>query len=223
VERADGGGDITRFLIDTSPDLREQLLDAGVDRLDGVVFSHDHADQTHGIDDVRALVIRNRAAIPVYADEPTWQSLHRRFGYCFDGVAGYPPILAPRTELKPYQPAAISGPGGDIDLLPLRLEHGDIDALGFRVGNVAYCNDVKGIPEYTKAYLHDLDVLIIDALRYLPHPTHAHLELALSWIDELKPKRAILTNLHVDMDYRTLQRELPAHVEPGYDGMQVSW
>ncbi len=223
VELGDGDGNVTRILIDTSPDLREQLLEAGVDRLDAVVFTHDHADQTHGIDDVRALVIRHRAPIPVYADAATWQSLNKRFGYCFDGVAGYPPILAPRSQLHPFRNVPISGPAGSIDLLPLPLEHGDIEALGFRIGDVAYCNDVNEIPRSSKDRLQGLDVLIVDALRYTPHPTHAHLERTLEWIDELKPRRAVLTNMHIDMDYATLRRELPPHVEPGYDGFEVPW
>ncbi len=224
VERLDGPGEtVTRVLIDTSPDLREQLLAANVDRLDAVVYTHDHADQAHGIDDVRPLVIRQRRAMPVYMDEVTAASLTRRFAYCFEGAFGYPAILARQAPIVPGEPFDIEGPAGPIRMLPLALVHGAIACIGFRIGGLAYCNDVSDIPQETKEKLRGLDVLIIDALRYTPHASHAHLDLALSWIAELKPARAILTNLHVDMDYQTLKRSLPPSVEPGHDGQVIAF
>lgn len=212
---------MTRVLIDTSPDMREQLLGANVRHLDAIVYSHDHADQTHGIDDVRPLVIAMRRPIPAYMDAATRTSLQSRFRYCFEGMGGYPPILDTMADITPGKPFAIDGPGGRIDLVPLDMEHGQIRCLGFRIGGLAYCNDVNALPDETLDRLRGLDTLVVDALRYTPHPTHANLEQALAWIAELKPRRAILTNMHVDMDYQTLKGELPGGVEPGFDGMQL--
>lgn len=208
----------TVILIDTSPDMREQLLSAEVTRLDAVVFTHDHADQTHGIDDVRALAIRNRAQVKAYMDEPTSSSLVPKFSYVFKGENGYPPIYDLQPYLSPHETFKVGGPGGPVELLPLDQEHGYIRSLGFRIGDVAYCNDLNGLPDESKRALLGLDLLIIDALRYTPHPSHAHLQQTLDWIEELAPKRAVLTNLHIDLDYQTLKTELPEGVEPGFDG-----
>ncbi|KDA02069.1 MBL fold metallo-hydrolase [Hyphomonas oceanitis] len=221
LDRMGTNGAMTRVLIDTSPDLREQLLAANVRALDALVYTHDHADQTHGIDDVRALVNMMRKPIPTHMDAVTRQSLATRFQYCFEGMGGYPPILQTMPDIIPYQPFTISGAGGDITLLPVDMEHGRIRCCGFRIGGLAYCNDVNELPEESLEHLSGLDVLVVDALRYTPHPSHANLEKALGWIAELKPARSVLTNMHVDLDYKTLQRELPVGVEPGYDGMEI--
>ena len=223
VERRNEAGAVTRILIDTSPDLREQLLAATVTHLDAVVYTHDHADQAHGIDDVRALAIRRRAQIPAYFDPGTRARLESRFHYIFHGAGGYPPILAPQPAFQPFKRFVINGAGGPVEFLPVDMEHGRIRCMGFRIGDVAYCNDVNGLPDRSLDALKDLNTLIIDALRYTPHPSHAHLELTLSWIGTLKPRRAILTNLHIDMDYQTLARDLPAGVEPAYDGMEIGF
>ncbi|MFN3610211.1 MAG: MBL fold metallo-hydrolase [Hyphomonas sp.] len=212
---------LTNILIDTSPDLREQLLGAQVKHLDAVIYTHDHADQSHGIDDVRALAIRQRSSIPVYFDPYARGSLMARFEYCFTGGKGYPAILSPHHTVLEGRAFAVQGPGGPVEFLPVTMVHGAIPCTGYRIGNVAYCNDVNELPEAAMRRLGDLDVLIIDALRYAPHPSHAHLDLALEWISRLKPKKAVLTNLHVDMDYQTLCKTLPANVEPGYDGMEI--
>ena len=211
----------TRVLIDTSPDLREQLLLVGVSALDGVLITHDHADQTHGLDDLRALALRSRKRIPVHMDEHTAETLTKKFSYCFEGSNGYPPIIDLQPFLSDYAPRSLQGEGGELSVLPLRQIHGPIPSLGFRIGNLAYCNDVSDLPDSTLDKLSELDVFVVDALRYTPHPTHAHLERTLEWIEQLKPRRAVLTNLHVDMDYATLLRELPSGVEPGYDGMTI--
>jgi phosphoribosyl 1,2-cyclic phosphate phosphodiesterase len=223
VEQWTTGSHATTVLIDTSPDLREQLLATGTTHLDAVVYTHDHADQAHGIDDVRALAIRQRKQIPVYFDAATQASLATRFSYIFRGAGGYPPILDIQPVVTPYERFQVPGPGGPVEFLPVDMEHGRIRCLGFRMGDVAYCNDVNGLPQRTMDTLAGLDTLIVDALRYTPHPSHAHLELTLAWIAALKPRRAILTNLHVDLDYRTLQTELPEGVEPAYDGMQIEF
>jgi phosphoribosyl 1,2-cyclic phosphate phosphodiesterase len=205
----------------SSPDLREQLLAARVMRVDAIVYSHDHADQTHGIDDVRALAIRMRRQIPVYMDAVTRKSLEGRFRYCFHGAGGYPAILSIVGEVSAQTDISIDGPGGVLTLTPLLQDHGGIDSYGFRVGNFAYSNDVAQLPAETLDALDGLDVWIVDALRYTPHPTHAHVERTLGWIERLRPRRAVLTNLHVDLDYVTLERDLPAGVEPAHDGWRL--
>jgi phosphoribosyl 1,2-cyclic phosphate phosphodiesterase len=222
VERTAPGGATTSVLIDTTPDLRDQLLGADVRRLDAVLYTHEHADHIHGIDDLRPLVILMRRRIPVYADRMTSEVLQMRFGYCFQSPAGssYPPILD-MLLLEHGSTTVVAGPGGPVEALPFRMVHGDIDALGFRFGRIAYAPDVSQMPEESFRYLEGLDVLILDALRYAPHPTHFSVSEALEVIDRVKPKRAILTNLHTDLDYETLSRELPPGVEPAYDGLQI--
>jgi len=209
---------VTTVLIDTSPDLREQLLGADVQRLDAILYTHDHADQTHGIDDVRALAIRNRAQVKAYMDAATHATLFPKFRYAFEGKGGYPPIIDLQPLISANEAFSIDGPGGALKCLPLDQEHGRIRSLGFRMGGVAYCNDLNGLPDQSRRQLKGLDLLIIDALRYTPHPSHAHLEQTLEWIADLNPKRAVLTNLHVDFDYQTLKAELPDGVEPAFDG-----
>jgi phosphoribosyl 1,2-cyclic phosphate phosphodiesterase len=218
VERANPQGQRTRVLVDCSPDLRAQLLDAEVDWLDGVLITHEHADHTHGIDDLRPLFIAKRRRVPVYMDEPTSRAMHARFGYCFMTPPGseYPPILS-EHRLVPGQPVAVEGQGGTIDVLPILQDHGDIPSLGFRFGNVAYSADIKSLPAESVAAMAGLDVWIVDALRKVPHPSHMNLEEALAWIARVKPKRAILTNLHAELDFEKLRAQVPPGVEPAYD------
>lgn len=219
VERKGPDG-TTTVLVDTSPDLREQLLDAGVTNLDGVLFTHAHADHTHGIDDLRPLAILHRRRIDIFADEETSRALHQRFGYCFATPPGsaYPPIL---TEHRFHEgrEIVVEGRGGAICALPFRQRHGDIDAFGFRFGDVAYSSDVNGFPHNSLERLHNLDVWILDALRDSPHPSHFSLQEALDHVATLKPTRAILTNLHTDLDFGTLQQCVPRGVEPAFDGL----
>jgi phosphoribosyl 1,2-cyclic phosphate phosphodiesterase len=222
VERFTPGGASTIVLVDTGPDARDQLLGANVRRLDGVLYTHEHADHIHGIDDLRPLAIVQRHRIPVYADRMTSELLMMRFGYCFETPAGssYPPILK-MNHLKPGLMTSVAGPGGTVEALPFRMVHGDIDTLGFRFGNIAYAPDVSEMPEESLRYFEGLDVLILDALRYTPHPTHFSVSEALDFIAKVKPKRAVLTNLHTDLDYEALRNELPPHIEPAYDGLQI--
>ncbi|AHD10427.1 MBL fold metallo-hydrolase [Phaeobacter gallaeciensis] len=221
VER-DGPDGTTTVLIDTSPDMRSQLLDSGTGRLDGVVYTHSHADHVHGIDDLRMIVFNMRDRIPVYADGDTQNALLSRFGYAFVQPEGspYPPIL----DLRGIDgPLTISGPGGDITLRPFEVNHGSIDALGFRIGDVAYLPDVAKIPDSALAELQDLDCWILDALRRKPHPTHLSLDEALEWIERMAPKRAVLTNMHIDLDYSQVAAETPEHIDPAYDGMVIEY
>ena len=216
-------GGVTRVLVDTSPDLREQLIDAEVDWLDGVVYTHEHADHTHGIDDLRALFLKHHRRVDAYLDERTAAMMYTRFGYCFKSPPGseYPPIVNGH-RLHAGTPVVIQGEGGAITALPFLQEHGDIPSLGFRFGTLAYSADVSGLPPESIAGLAGLDVWIVDALRYRPHPSHFSLDDALGWIERLKPRRAILTNLHADLDYEVLRGKLPVHVVPAFDGMTFS-
>ncbi|MCF6234188.1 MAG: MBL fold metallo-hydrolase [Rhodobacteraceae bacterium] len=217
VER-DGKDGTTSVLIDTSPDLRNQLLGTNTGRLDGVVYTHSHADHVHGIDDLRMIVFNMRARVPVWADGDTQNALLSNFGYAFVQPEGspYPPILDLKTISGPFE---IDGPGGPIPFQPFTVGHGSIDSLGFRINNLAYLPDVADLYPSARAALQNLDVWIVDALRRTPHPTHAHLDQTLEWIAELAPKRAILTNMHIDLDYATVESETPANITPAYDGM----
>ncbi len=189
-----------------------------------MLISHDHADHTHGIDDLRPLVIHNARRIGVHMDARTHGVMMQRFGYCFEAPAGsmYPPILE-ALDMVPPEPVTVSGPGGAVEAVPIPVEHGPSPALGFRFGAMAYMPDVSDIPDASAAMLEGLDVFVVDALRRTKHISHFSVSDALSWIDRLKPRRAVLTNLHFDLDYRTLKAELPPHVEPAFDGMTIAF
>jgi phosphoribosyl 1,2-cyclic phosphate phosphodiesterase len=222
LEQVATEGAVTRVLVDTGPDVRQQLLTAGVGAVDGVVYTHSHADHTHGIDDLRSLVLNTHRLVDIYADVPTLTRLDEAFGYCFKTAPGgsYPPILKAHT-IAPGAPFTIGGAGGDMTITPFRQVHGDIETLGLRVGGLAYSCDVNALPDESLPALADLDLWIVDALRYTPHPSHFSLSEALDWIERLKPRRAVLTHMHIDLDYATLHAALPASVEPAYDGLSI--
>jgi phosphoribosyl 1,2-cyclic phosphate phosphodiesterase len=221
IERLDGGA-ATRVLIDTTPDLRHQLLSAGVGVLDAVVYTHDHADHTHGIDDLRMVVFNRGSRLPVWATAATQDALMNRFGYAFVQPEGsdYPPILDMNTV---DGVVTVPGEAGPIALKPIHVRHGNIDALGYRIGDLVYMPDVNEIPDTAWGDLEGLDCWIIDALRYKPHPSHAHLDLALDWIARATPRHAVLTNMHIDMDYAAVGEQTPDHVSPAYDGMVLRY
>lgn len=223
VRQTDGQGE-TRVLIDTSPDMREQMLSENIGWLDSVLYTHEHADHTHGIDDLRAFYLNQRKLIPVWADEPTASMLLARFSYCFYTAPGsdYPPILT-MNRIIPGQAIEMAGAGGVLKALPFEVEHGNIRALGFRIGGIAYTPDLNGIPNDSLDALSELDLWIVDALRRDPHPSHFSLPETLDWIARLKPKRAVITNLHNDLDFNTLLHELPDHISPAYDGMVLTF
>ncbi len=213
----------TRVLVDTSPDLRDQMLSSSIDSIDAVLMTHEHADHTHGIDDLRAFYLNQRRRVQVWADDPTGHMLTTRFAYCFYTAPGgdYPPIID-LHRLMAGTPVTISGAGGDIESLPFRVHHGNIDALGFRFGATAYSPDLNGVPDESLEPLSGLDLWIVDALRRHTHPSHWSLAETLQWIARMKPKRAVITNMHIDLDFDTLRRELPAGVEPAYDGLELT-
>jgi len=221
VER-DGEDGTTAVLIDTSPDLRAQLLDIGIGRLDGVVYTHANADHVHGLDDLRMIVFNMRQRLPVWADGATQNDLLNRFGYAFVQPKGsaYPPIL----DLNSIEgDVVIDGSGGPITLTPFKVTHGNIHALGFRIGALAYLPDVSDIPDAAWPVLEGLDCWVLDALRRTPHPSHAHLDKSLGWIARAAPRRAILTNMHIDLDYQTVLNETPEHITPAHDGMVITY
>lgn len=218
-----GADGTTRVLVDTTPDMRDQMLTSSIKHIDGVLYTHEHADHTHGIDELRAFFLMSRKRVPVWADQATGELLMSRFGYCFYSPPGsdYPPILD-LNRLRPGEPVTVAGAGGPISATPVRLHHGNIDALGFRFGNTFYSPDLNGIPDESLPQLEGLTLWIVDALKRTPHPSHFHLEQTLRWIERLKPQRAVITNMHIDMDYDTLRAELPSHVEPAYDGLKLT-
>jgi phosphoribosyl 1,2-cyclic phosphate phosphodiesterase len=219
AERVSASG-VTRVVIDTGPDFREQMLMAGVKSLDAAIYTHAHADHIHGIDDLRGYVLEQRQLMDIYADGPTMQRLQEAFAYCFETPAGssYPPILR-ANAIDHDEPVVIDGEGGTLSFEPLPQIHGDIISLGFRIGGLAYCSDVSNFPPTTADRLENLDLLIIDALQYRPHPSHLSLSETLEWIERLAPKRAVLTHMHIPLDYETVRAETPTHVEPAFDGM----
>ena len=221
VERTGPSGR-TRVLVDMSPDLREQLLDADVDWVDGVLITHEHADHTHGIDDLRSLFVHRRRRVDIHLDEPTAKVIFHRFSYCFVTPPGsdYPPI-ANEHRITPGKPITIDGDGGPIVALPFTQNHGDIESLGYRFEGLAYSSDLVGLPDESLGAVSGLDVWIVDALRYRAHPSHFSVDDTLRWIERLAPRRAVLTNLHADLDYAELKAKLPPHIEPAYDGMRV--
>ncbi|MAZ15402.1 MAG: phosphoribosyl 1,2-cyclic phosphodiesterase [Ahrensia sp.] len=222
AERIGPDGEKTCVVIDTGPDFRQQMLNVEINQLDGVVYTHPHADHIHGIDDLRTFVLWQRRLMDVWADEATYERLYEAFGYCFETPpgSGYPPILK-RHGIDRETPFTVTGPGGDIVFSPLFQRHGAIHSLGFRIGDFAYCPDVSFFPDETLDKMCGLDVLIVDALQYREHPSHFSLEQALAVIMELKPKRAFLTHMHIPLDYETVKKETPENVLPAHDGLVI--
>jgi phosphoribosyl 1,2-cyclic phosphate phosphodiesterase len=213
----------TTILIDTGPDVREQLLSARVTGLDGVFYTHDHADHTHGIDDLRIMCYARRKLVDLYFNRPTGELLTQRFAYCFGTQPGslYPPIVKGHF-IEPGQPVSVSGAGGEITVLPFRQLHGNIESLGFRIGNLAYSTDAHDFPDESLPTLEGLDVWILVALRHHTHVSHLSVGQALEWVDRMQPKRTILTHLATELDYDELSAMLPPGIEAAYDGMRFT-
>ncbi len=212
----------TRVVIDTGPDLREQMLDAGVDRLDAVLYTHEHADHTHGIDDLRVLALNNRKRVDVYFTAEAGQRIVQSFAYCFTAPpgSGYPPILN-RHHIAPGDTLSVDGPGGAISVIAFRQEHGEINSLGFRVRHFAYSVDLSGIPGESEAAVTGLGTWVVDALKMTPHPSHLSFAESLALIERFGPRQAVLTNMHTDMDYATIDARTPGHITPAFDGMRI--
>lgn len=205
----------TTVLVDTTPDLREQMLSAQVKHLDAVFYTHDHADHTHGIDDLRGFYQTSKERVPVFGDDATISVLRKRFSYVFRTQAGYPAICSSHVLVGPKRV-------GPIKMVPFEQGHGAGLSLGYRFGDMAYSTDLDRLPESAFDILDGVKVWVVDALRYEKHPTHSHLAQTLDWIDRIRPEKAILTHMTWDMDYDTLRRMLPEGVEPAYDGMTVT-
>ncbi|WP_068312596.1 MBL fold metallo-hydrolase [Polycladidibacter hongkongensis] len=212
----------TTLLVDTGPDIREQLLAANTQHIDAVLYTHAHADHVHGIDDLRFFVMVSKRKMPVYMDASTSERMMQAFGYCFETPPGssYPPIMQ-EHRLQSGQPLIVEGAGGSIPVLPFLVNHGDIDALGFRFGGLAYSPDLHDIPPESLQLLANLDHWIIDCLREKPHRSHLCLADALAWLERLQVPSATLTNMHADLDYNALRSRLPQHISPAYDGMEL--
>ncbi len=223
VERTGSGGR-TSVLIDTSPDFREQILSTRLTALDGVLYTHDHADHTHGIDDLRMVAFAMKRRVDVYFNNATGESLKSRFAYCFETPPGSPymPMLNGH-EIDGVVPVVIPGGGGTINAQPVPQWHGSIQSLGYRISNLAYSPDINDIPVSSIPLLEGLDVWIVDALRHAGHESHFSVKQALHWAERLKPKRTILTHMTSELDYETLARQLPAGIEPAYDGMMINF
>lgn len=216
--RRHGRDGTTNVLIDTSPDLRQQMLAAEVKAVDAVLYTHDHADQTHGIDDLRVFAMRARRRIPAFMDAATRAALHGRFRYIFESMEGYPAILEAHAVPPHGQAWSVDGPGGALPVVTFDQAHGPIRSVGYRLGSVAYSSDVSDLDEAAIEAVRGCGLWIVDALRFAPHPTHAHVDKTLDWIARAGVRRAVLTNLHIDLDYNDLSAILPANVEVAYDG-----
>jgi phosphoribosyl 1,2-cyclic phosphate phosphodiesterase len=205
----------TRLLVDTSPDLRQQLLAARINVVDAVLYTHAHADHLHGIDDIRAVNVAIGGPLPAYGDAETLASIRERFGYVFQPLKGdyqYKPTLTPHVIDGPFRIR-------DISVRSFRQDHGFSRTLGFHFGSVAYSTDVVRLDDEAFEILTGVDLWIVDCFRKQPHATHTHFDRTLEWIDRVKPKRAVLTHMSQWLDYNKLKAALPAHVEPAYDGM----
>ena len=225
IEQTGDDGGTTTVIIDTGPDFREQMIAAKVKNIDAVFYSHPHADHIHGIDDLRGYVQYTGKRMPIWAYAPTMERIREGFRYCLETPEGsnYPPIVEPRIIDPSLAPVMITGAGGTIVLQPVLQHHGSIMSMGFRIGEFAYCSDVSDFPDETIGKLTELDMLVIDTLQYKFHPSHLSLEQSLGWIERFAPKRAVLTHMHTPLDYETVMRETPEHIEPAYDGMRLEF
>ena len=218
VEWGDAGQRHT-VVIDTGPDFREQALREGIRKVDAVLYTHAHADHILGMDDLRPLSFHHKPGfLPLYADEATGAILRRIFDYTFSAGSAYP--LRARVELRSLddtQTAEIEG----ARFRRVPVLHGDMPVAGFRFGRAAYLTDMSSIPETSLALLEGLDVLIVDALRAQPHPTHANLEEALQWVKRVRPKRAWFTHMSHEVDHAATEAAFPAHVRLSYDGLRI--
>ena len=212
--------DSVSVLVDTTPDLRHQLLDAGVSRIDAVLYTHEHADHLHGIDDLRPLTFVQKAPIPAFASPAVLKELEIRFGYAVASVQMdrwlYNAILVPRPIDGPFTI-------GDLMVEPFEQAHGNTVSFGFRFGDCAYSTDASALDDAAFAALEGVDTWLVDATREEPHPSHAHLARTLEWVERVKPRQTYLTHMNHTMDYRSLCAKLPPGVAPAYDGLVLKF
>ena len=210
------------ILIDTSPDLREQLLKNKIKKIDRVFYSHMHADQTHGINDLRIFYLKRKKTIPVYADKLTSKYLQKTFNYCFKKTYNeYPPILRLNKLKKKFY---LKDNNKKISIEALKVNHGKVKSICYFINKkVAYISDVSDISKKNYKLFKNLKYLVIDCLQYKEHPSHLNLKKSLDLVKIFKPKKTILTNLHSDLDYNKLRKDLPKNVEPAFDGLTFNF
>ena len=223
IETINKNGDDVAFLVDTGPDLRAQILQHNIQKIDAILYTHPHGDHLHGLDDVRWINMMMNQDMPAYMDKNTHENIQERFAYCIDGH-GFVRDDGSRFYSKPVldchvldynQNVTVEG----VDMTTIYMDHGRSDVMGWRIGNFAYCTDVWQFSDESFDLLYGLDYWVIDCLREREHPTHAHLDRVLEWVDILKPKQTYLTHLNNEMDYDTINNKTPKNVEPAYDGL----
>jgi phosphoribosyl 1,2-cyclic phosphate phosphodiesterase len=207
-------------IIDTGPDFRHQALREGIDQIDAVFYTHAHADHILGLDDLRPLSFLHPHRLPLYADDTTAAVLERIFEYTFSPNAKYPTrARVDLRRLNGHESAEVAG----VQFQRVPILHGDLPVAGFRFGSAAYLTDMSSIPETSLPLLEDLDVVIIDALRKIPHPSHANVEQALAWIERIQPRQALFTHISHELEHAATEEELPAHVRLAYDGQRIAF
>lgn len=224
IEQFAANGGKTTIVVDTGPDFREQMISANVTNIDGVIYTHSHADHTHGIDDLRTFALDGRRKIDIYLDAPTLHHLQTSFGYVIISPenSNYPPIVQTNLISDLTENLLISGEGGTIEIELIDQIHGNIRSIGLRIGDFAYCSDVNQFPSESIARLQGLDTLIIDATLMTPHISHFSLDQAIGWVEKLAAKNAITTHMHTPLDYDTVMAYTPDNMQPAYDGMQIT-
>ena len=208
------------ILIDTSPDIKKKIIDNKIKLVDAILYTHEHADQTSGIFEMRPFFWKNKSKIPVYGSERTMNKIIKSYSFCFKKQSGYSPIMLARVAKKTFY---IKKKNSKLKINCFDVVHGSINASGYRFKDIAYISDCNSIPVKSIKYLKNLNLLIIDCLRFKKHPSHFNLSESLLLIDKIKPKKSILTNLHVDFDYKKLKEILPKNIIPAYDGLKINF
>ncbi|MBO6917674.1 MAG: MBL fold metallo-hydrolase [Rhizobiaceae bacterium] len=223
IEQYSADGGKTNVVIDTGPDFREQMISANVTKIDGVLYTHAHADHIHGIDDLRTFALDGRKKIDIYLNAPTLDHLKSSFGYVITSPpnSSYPPIVQTNLITDLNEKLCITGDGGTVEIDLIDQVHGNIRSIGLRIGNFAYCCDVNAFPDDSIAKLQGLDTLIIDATLMKPHISHFSLDQAIEWTKKLGAKRAYTTHMHTPLDYDAVMAYTPDHMQPAYDGLQI--
>ena len=221
IEKIDEN-EITSVIVDTGPDFRNQVNRANIKKIDAVFYTHEHADHTHGIDDLRMYALRDKKRIDVFASATTSENLKQKFGYCFENKSGSgsPPILN-LNLIEHGKMYNIKGEGGIIGITPINQVHGNISSFGYKVDSIVYSSDISELPSESVEYIKNCKIWIVDALRWSPHPTHFHVDKVLQLVADLGVETAILTNMHIDLDYKQLRDYLPRNIIPAYDGMVI--